>query len=119
MISRCQNGRARKRTCSNWIKTRTQHLCRHSKSGRYYVRAYRQGREVWKALGTISYKAAKGNARETLKEIQKSRTLTDALLSGKPTSGQAAELYREHIKTRNLSIRILTYRGMFPLTLDK
>jgi len=42
-----------------------------SKWGRYYVRAYRQGREVWKALGTTNYEVAKGNARATLKEIQK------------------------------------------------
>jgi integrase len=88
-----------KESGSNWIKTRTQHLYRHSKSGRYYVRAYRQGREVWKALGTTSYEVAKGSARETLKEIQKSRTLTEALLSGKPTFGQAAELYREQVRT--------------------
>ncbi|HXM25217.1 MAG TPA: hypothetical protein VN957_04275, partial [Chthoniobacterales bacterium] len=63
---------------NNWVKTRTQHVYRHSKSGRYYVRGYRQGREVWKALGTTNYQVAKGNARETLKEIQKTRTLTDA-----------------------------------------
>jgi hypothetical protein len=52
-----KNGRARKRTRRNWIKTRTQHLYRHSKSGRYYVRACRQGREVWKALGTTRAEA--------------------------------------------------------------
>jgi integrase len=84
---------------SNWVKTRSQHLYRHSKSGRYYVRAYRQGREVWKALGTTNYEVARGNARETLKEIQKSRILTDAILSGKPTVGQVAELYRERVRT--------------------
>ncbi len=83
----------------SWVKTRTQHVYRHSKSGRYYVRAYRQGREVWKALGTTSYEVAKGNAREKLKEIQKSRTLTAALLSGKPSFGQVAELYRENVRT--------------------
>jgi integrase len=83
----------------SWVKTRTQHVYRHSKSGRYYVRAYRQGREIWKALGTTSYGVAKGSAREKLKEIQKNRTLTDALLSGKPTVGQVAELYRENVRT--------------------
>jgi integrase len=82
-----------------WARTRTQHVYRHSKSGRYYVRAYRQGREVWKALGTTNYEVAKGNARERLKEIQKSRILADALLSGKPTFGEVAELYREHVRT--------------------
>src|SRR5258707_4957663 len=83
----------------SWVKTRTQHVYRHSKSGRYYVRAYRQGPEVWKALGNPSYEVAKGSASETLKEIQKSRTLTNALLSGKPTVGQVAELYRENVRT--------------------
>jgi integrase len=83
----------------SWVKTRTQHVYRHSRSGRYYVRAYRQGREVWKALGTTSYQVAKGAARERLKEIQKSRSLTDALLAGKPTFGQVAELYRENVRT--------------------
>jgi integrase len=83
----------------SWVKTRTQHVYRHSKSGRYYVRAYRQGREVWKALGTTNYEVAKGSAREKLKEIHKSRTLTDAVLSGKPTVGQVAELYRENVRT--------------------
>jgi integrase len=83
----------------SWVRTRTQHVYRHRKSGRYYVRAYRQGREVWKALGTTNYEVAKGSARETLKEIQKSRILTDALLSGRPTVGEVAELYRENVRT--------------------
>jgi integrase len=94
-----KNAEPTRESGSLWIKTKAQHVYRHSKSGRYYVRAYRQGREVWKALGTTNYQVAKGSARETLKEIQKSRKLNDALLSGKPTVGQVAELYRENIRT--------------------
>jgi hypothetical protein len=32
--------------------TRVQHVYRHRDSGRYYVRGYRQGKEIWKALKT-------------------------------------------------------------------
>jgi hypothetical protein len=35
-----------------WIKTRVQHVYRHRDSGRYYVRGYRQGKEIWKVLKT-------------------------------------------------------------------
>jgi integrase len=83
---------------ADWIKTKTQFLYRHRQSGRYHVRAFRQGREVWKALGTTDYTVAKSKARDVLEEIHKTRILTDAL-SGKPTFGQVAELYREHIRT--------------------
>jgi hypothetical protein len=41
-----------------WAKTRTQHLIRHNEAGRYYARDYRQGKEIWKTLGTTSYASA-------------------------------------------------------------
>ncbi|HET9375660.1 MAG TPA: site-specific integrase [Chthoniobacterales bacterium] len=81
-----------------WTKTKTQFVYRHKQSGRYYVRAYAQGREVWKALGTTSYQVARGKAKETLDDIHKGRRLTDALVSGKPTVGEVAELHRENIR---------------------
>src|ERR1700737_4141554 len=83
---------------SDWIKTKTQFVYRHKQSGRYHVRSFRQGREVGKALGTIDYTVAKSKERDVLEEINKTRILTDAL-SGKPTFGQVAELYREHVRT--------------------
>jgi len=83
---------------ADWTKTKTQFVYRHKQSGRYHVRAFRQGREVWKALGTTDYTVARSKAKEVLQEIHKTRILTDALAS-KPTFGQVAELYREHIKT--------------------
>jgi integrase len=83
---------------SDWIKTKTQFVYRHKQSGRYHVRAFRQGREVWKALGTTDYTVARSKAKEVLQEIHKARILSDALAS-KPTFGQVAELHREHIKT--------------------
>jgi hypothetical protein len=82
-----------------WATTRTQHLYRHNASGRYYVRAYRQGKEVWKSLGTTSYEVAKASAPRILAEINKARVLSHALLAGKPTVGDAAEIYRVHVAT--------------------
>jgi integrase len=82
-----------------WIKTKTQFVYRHNRSGRYYVRAFHQGREIWKSLGTTSYEVAKGSARDRLKDIHKSRALNHALLAGRPTLGDAAELYREHVRS--------------------
>jgi integrase len=83
---------------ADWTKTKTQFVYRHKQSGRYHVRAFRQGREVWKALGTTDYTVARSKAKEVLQEIHKTRILSDALAS-KPTFGQVAELYREHVKT--------------------
>jgi integrase len=83
---------------ADWTKTKTQFVYRHKGSGKYYVRAFSQGREVWKALKTTSYEVARGKAKETLEEIHKGRRLTDAVLSGRPTFGQVAELHRENIR---------------------
>jgi|ERR1700724_1504459 hypothetical protein len=83
---------------ADWTKTKTQFVYRHKQSGRYHVRAFRQGREVWKALGTTDYTVARSKAKEVLQEIHKTRILSDALAS-KPTFGQVAERYREHVKT--------------------
>jgi len=46
-----------------WAKTRTQYLYRHNASGRYYVRAYRQGKEVRKSLVVTPSQLA-GNTRQ-------------------------------------------------------
>jgi hypothetical protein len=82
-----------------WIKTRVQHVYRHRDSGRYYVRGFRQGKEIWKALKTKSAEVARAQAADVLKEINRPRILSEALLDGKPTVGQAAELYRARIET--------------------
>jgi hypothetical protein len=68
-----------------WIKTRVQHLYRHRDSGRYYVRGFRQGKEIWKALKTTSGEIARAQAPRVLQEINKQRILSESLLSGKPT----------------------------------
>src|SRR5258706_12008233 len=84
---------------ADWIATKVSGLYRHKRSSRYYVRAYSQGREVWKALGTTSYEVAKVKAREKLAEIHKARHISDSISEGRPTFGQVAELYRERVRT--------------------
>ena len=61
-----------------WIKTRVQHVYRHRDSGRYYVRGFRQVKEIWKALKTKSAEVARAQAADVLKEINKPRILSEA-----------------------------------------
>ena len=84
---------------ADWTATKISGLYRYNRSGRYHVRATKQGREIWKALGTSSYEIAKVRARELLSEIHRSRDLTASLAGGKPTFGAVAELYRERVRT--------------------
>jgi integrase len=102
-----------------WETTRKQHLYRHSKSGRYYVRGFSQGREIWKALKTTNFQVASIQADKKLAEINKPRNLSDALLGGKPTVGQAAELYKAKVETdvgikeSSKSYRYQTIKALF------
>jgi len=102
-----------------WIKTRVQHVYRHRDSGRYYVRGFRQGKEIWKALKTTSAEVARAQAPKILQEINKPRILSESLLSGKPTVGQAAELYRAQVETdvqtkpRSKAYRLETIKALF------
>ncbi len=82
---------------ADWIKTKTQFVYRHKQSGRYYVRAYRQGREVWRALETDVYEVARTKAKDTLAEIHRPRILS-AAIGDKRTFGAVAELYLERVK---------------------
>jgi integrase len=92
-----------------WIKTRVQHLYRHRDSGRYYLRGFRQGKEIWKALKTTSFEVARSRAPKVLQEVNKPRALSNSLFSGKPTVGQAAELYKGQVET-NIEIKESTKR---------
>jgi integrase len=102
-----------------WIKTRVQHVYRHRDSGRYYVRGYRQGKEIWKALGTTSAEVARAQAPKVLGEINKVRTLSGSLLAGRSTVGEAAELYKAEVETdvtikqSSKDYRLETIRAVF------
>jgi site-specific recombinase XerD len=103
----CQKGGYKCRTpqavaeerAPKWIKTKIQHVYRDRDSGRYYVRGFRQGKEIWKALKTTSAEAARARAPKVLQEINKVRALSSSMLSGKPIVGKAAELYRAKVET--------------------
>jgi integrase len=84
---------------ADWIATKTQFVYRHKESGRYYVRAYRQGREVWRTLKTTSYEVARHKAKEELADIHKARNLENAITGTATNFGAVAELYREHVDT--------------------
>jgi len=102
-----------------WIKTRGQHVYRHRDSGRYYVRGYRQGKEIWKALKASSAEVARAQAPKLLQEINKPRILSESLLSGRPTVGEAAQLYRAQVETdvqikpRSKAYRFETIQTLF------
>jgi integrase len=102
-----------------WIKTRVQHVYRHRDSGRYYVRGYMKGKEIWKALKTTSAEVARAQAPKVVHEIHKARTLSAALLSGKPTVGEVAELYQVEVesnvttKPRSKDYRLETIKTLF------
>jgi integrase len=84
---------------ADWIATKTQFLYKHRESGRYYVRAYSQGREVWRSLDTASHEVARHKLKEKLAEIHRSRNLETATTGNAATFGSAADLYRERIRT--------------------
>lgn len=51
-----------RKTVKTWEKTRLQNLVRH-KSGRYYARAFADGKEFWKSLKTSQFFGCRGPAR--------------------------------------------------------
>jgi hypothetical protein len=75
---------------ADWTKTKTQFVYRHNGTGTYYVRAYRQGKEVWKILETANYEVARRKAASTLSDIHRARILAESA-ADKPTFGVFAE----------------------------
>jgi hypothetical protein len=57
----------RPKTTKTWTRTKTQNLLRH-KSGRYYARAFANGKEVSKSLKTSHKSVAQARLAEFLKE---------------------------------------------------
>ena len=60
-----------KRT-KTWERTRLQNLIRH-RSGRYYARAFADGKEVWKSLKTSHFSVAEARLAEFLKQNREHR----------------------------------------------
>jgi integrase len=86
-----------------WETTRLQHLVRH-KSGRYYARAFANGKEIWKSLGTSHFSVAQAKLAEFLKEHRQRVSNGNGDVSAKMTFGQAAAIHLRNLND-NLSIK--------------
>jgi integrase len=85
-----------------WERTRLQNLIRH-KSGRYYARAFANGKEVWRSLKTSHFSVAEARLAEFLKEHRERRSNGNGEVSAKMTFGQAAAI---HLRNLNDNPRI-------------
>jgi integrase len=86
-----------------WQKTRVQNLLRH-KSGSYYARAFANGKENWKSLGTSHFSVAQAKLAEFLKDHRK-RVASNANgeVSAKMPFREAAEI---HLRNFDDNVRI-------------
>ena len=85
-----------------WERTRLQNLVRH-KSGRYYARAFADGKEVWKSLKTSHFSVAEARLAEFLKEHRERRSNSNGGVSAKMTFGEAAAI---HLRNLDDNVRI-------------
>jgi integrase len=79
-----------------WQTTRLQNLLRH-KSGRYYARVYRGGKEVWKSLKTTHFSVAQAKLAEYLKEHRQRARNANGEVSAKMTFGEAAAIHLQNL----------------------
>jgi integrase len=86
-----------------WERTRLQNLLRH-KSGRYYARAFANGKEVWKSLKTSHFSVAEAKLAEFLKEHRQRRKNGNGEVSAKITFGEAAVIHLRDLDD-NLSMK--------------
>jgi integrase len=79
------------KTVKTWEKTRLANLVRH-KSGRYYARAYSNGKEVWKSLKTSHFGVAEAKLAAFLREHREKRGQIVDASNAKMTFDDAAKL---------------------------
>jgi integrase len=79
-----------------WERTRLQNLVRH-KSGRYYARAFANGKEIWKSLKTSHFSVAQAKLAEFLKEHRQRVSNGNGEVSAKMTFGEAAEIHLRNL----------------------
>ncbi len=82
------------KTAKTWQRTRLQNLVRH-KSGRYYARAFANGKEIWKSLKTSHRGVAEARLAEFLKEHRQRRSKGE--VSAKMTFGEAAAIHLRNL----------------------
>lgn len=78
-----------------WEKTREQNLVRHA-SGRYYARAFANGKENWKSLKTAHFSVAKARLAEFLKEHREKQAASSGDGSAKMTFAQALAIHQQN-----------------------
>ena len=91
------------KTAKTWQRTRLQNLVRH-KSGRYYARAFANGKEIWKSLKTSHLSVAQAKLAEFLKEHRERVSNGNGEVSAKMTFGEAARIHLRNLGD-NLSIK--------------
>ena len=84
----------------------TPNLLRH-KSGRYYARAFADGKEVWRSLKTSHLSVAQAKLAEFLKEHRERVSNSNGEVSAKMTFGEAAAVHLHNLDD-NLSIKSRT-----------
>jgi integrase len=85
-----------RKPAKTWEKTRLQNLLRH-KSGRYYARAFADGKEVWKSLKTSHFGVAEAKLTEFMKEHRKRARNGNGEVSAKMTFGEAAAIHLQNL----------------------
>lgn len=92
-----------------WNKTRVQNLVRH-KSGRYYVRAFGGGKEVWKSLKTSHFGVAQAKLAEFLHEHRARRSRVSEIADAKLTFAAALVIHRQSLNdNRNIKPSTVKY----------
>lgn len=93
-----------------WEKTRLQHLMRH-KSGRYYARLYRHGKERWRALKTDRFSVTEARLAVLQKEHRQQRAQEVDPANARMTFAQAASLHLqpldEDVSLKDVSLKRL------------
>jgi integrase len=84
------------KSTKTWQTTRLQNLLRH-RSGRYYARAFADGKEVWKSLKTSHFGVAEAKLTEFMKEHRKRARNGNAEVSAKMTFGEAAAIHLQNL----------------------
>jgi len=84
-----------RKSTKTWQKTRKPNLLRH-KSGRYYARAFADGKEFWKSLDTSHFSVAQARLAEFLKEHRERVSNGKGEASAKMTFGQALKIHQQN-----------------------
>jgi len=80
-----------------WEKTAVQNLVRHAESGRYYGRAFANGKEVWKSLKTAHFSVAKARLPAFLQEHREKQAPSISDASAKLTFAEALKLHQQRL----------------------